>query len=311
MKAAQISEYGDVSTIRLVDIETPTPKDGQVLVKVHAASLNPFDTKLRLGYFKEMAPVAFPVTLGDDFAGEVVQVGPGVSGLNVGDKVYGHSNPVFNVGSGSFAEYAVASVSHIAKMPRETGFKEAASLVVVGVSALQAITDVIKLKAGQKLFIHGGSGGIGAVAIQLAKHIGAYVVVTATEDGITLARKLGADEVIDYKKQAYKEIVRRTDAVLDLVGNDFGDHLSLLKKGGVAVSLLAQPDAVRAQALGVSALFHIAHVDTATLDALRSLIERRTIIPHISRTFPLAQIQQAFIAAESGKTRGKFVIEIS
>lgn len=308
MKAAQINEYGDISKIKLVEIEKPTVQNKQVLVKIHASSINPFDTKFRKGEFKEMAPVAFPITLGNDFAGEIAEIGADVTGFKVGDKVFGHANAVFDTDSGSYAEYAVISENHITKMPKGIDFTQAASFVVVGVSAIDALMGSLKLTSGQKLFIHGGSGSVGVIAIQLAKYLGAHVTVTATDEGISLARKFGADEVIDYKKQNYKEIVHGVDAVLDLVGSDFSDHLSLLKKGGMAVSLLDFPDQAKAELLGVRAEFLMVDVNADILNTLSSLIEKGTIVSNISRVFPFSEIKEAFSIAENSKTRGKLVI---
>lgn len=308
MKAAQINQYGDISEIQIVEIEKPTAQNNQVVVKIHASSINPFDTKFRKGEFKEMAPVAFPITLGNDFAGEIVQIGSDVSGFAIGDKVFGHTNAVFDTDSGSYAEYAVVSSNHIAKMPKGIDFTQAASSVVVGASAIQSILVNMKLKSGQKLFIHGGSGSVGVFAIQLAKHLGAYVIVTANDEGIDIAKKFGADEVIDYKKQNYKEVVSGVDAVLDLVGSDFSEHLSLLKKGGIAISLLDFPDQAKAELLGVRAEFLMVDVNADILNTLSSLIEKGTIVSNISRVFPFSEIKEAFSIAENSKTRGKFVI---
>ena len=311
MKAAQINQYGDISEIQIVEIEKPTAQNNQVVVKIHASSINPFDTKFRKGEFKEMAPVAFPITLGNDFAGEIVQIGSDVSGFDIGDKVFGHTNAVFDTDSGSYAEYAVVSSNHIAKMPKGIDFTQAASSVVVGASAIQSILVNMKLKSGQKLFIHGGAGSVGVFAIQLAKHLGAYVIVTANDEGIDIAKKFGADEVIDYKKQNYKEVVSGVDAVLDLVGSDFSEHLSLLKKGGIAISLLDFPDQAKAEALEVTAEFLMVDVNTDILNTLSSLIEKEIIVSNVSRVFPFSQIKEAFSIAENSKTRGKFVITIN
>lgn len=311
MKAAQINEYGDISRIQLVEIEKPSIQNSDVLVKIHAASINPFDTKFRKGEFKEMAPITFPITLGNDFAGEIVQVGSDVVGFVVGDKVYGHTNAVFGTDSGSYAEYATISANHVTKMPKGIDFTQATSFVVVGASAIQALIESMKLKSGQKLFIHGGAGSVGVIAIQLAKHLGAHVTVTATDEGIALAKKFGADEVVDYKKENYKEIVRGVDAVLDLVGGDFSDHLTLLKKGGIAISLLDFPDQAKAEELGVNAQFLMVDVNTEILNTLSSLIEKGIIVSNISKVFPFTEIKEAFLVAENNKTRGKFVITIS
>ena len=219
MKSAQISEYGDSSIIKINEVEKPSAGESQVLVEVHSASLNPFDSAVRAGYMKEMLPLQFPATLGGDIAGVVVELGDGVDSLALDDKVYGQASVVAG-NSGAFAEYAVTKVGQIAKAPDGLDFTTLASLPLVGVSALQALGQHINIRSDQKLFIHGGAGAIGSIALQIAKNIGAYVATTATGDGIEYVKKLGADEVIDYKTQDFSEILKDYDAVFDTVGGD-------------------------------------------------------------------------------------------
>ena len=311
MKAAQISEYGDPSVVKVVEVDKPSPKEGQVLVEIHASSLNPFDTTVRSGKVKDSIPLQLPVTLGGDIAGVVVELGKAVSGLGVGDKVYGQAAVVAG-NSGAFAEYAVTKAGQIAKAPNNLDFKEAASLPLVGVSALQALTEHIKLESGQKIFIHGGAGGIGTIAIQIAKSIGAYVATTATGEGIDLVKKLGADEVIDYKSQDFTEVLHDYHAVFDTVGgDDFNKSLGILKKSGVADSMIAKPDETKVTELGVTAMMQSTRVTTAILNTLRELIEAGKVTPQVGRVFTLDQIQEAFTARESGSVNGKVVIEIN
>src|SRR5690606_10107573 len=202
MKAAQINNYGDPSVVQIAEVDQPQLTEAQVLVEVHASSLNPFDTTVREGHMKDAIPLQFPATLGGDIAGVVVKAGTGVERLKPGDKVYGQANVVAG-NSGAFAELAATKASQLAKMPSNLSFEQAAAMPLVGVSALQALSEHINLKAGQNIFIHGGAGGIGTIAIQIAKHIGAYVATTATGEGIDYVKKLGADQVIDFKSEDF------------------------------------------------------------------------------------------------------------
>lgn len=311
MKAAQISEYGDPSVIHINDVPTPKPGKGQVLVKVQAASLNPFDTTIRTGYLKDSIHLELPITLGGDIAGTVEEVGEDVTTVTVGDVVYGQASVVAG-GSGAFAEYAAAKAGHIAKAPHNVGVQETASLPLVGVSAWQSLTQHLQLQAGQKIFIHGGAGGIGSIAIQLAKHIGAYVAVTATGEDIAYVQQLGADEVIDYKTQNFADILHDFDAVFDTVGgDDFAKALQILKRGGMAVSMIAPPDEAKAKEFGVTAMMQSTKVTTEALNALRELVEAGVIKPHIGIVMPLSKIQEAFKARETSTVEGKVVLDIA
>jgi NADPH:quinone reductase-like Zn-dependent oxidoreductase len=309
MKAAQISQYGDPSVVKINEADQPTPGAGQVVVEVHASSLNPFDTSVRAGYMKDMIPLKFPATLGGDIAGVVQAVGEGVTGFKVGDHVYGQANIVAG-NSGAWAEFAATAAGQVALAPKNLNFAEAASLALVGVSALQALVHHLGLKSGQKLFVHGGSGGIGTVAIQLAKHLGAHVATTATGDGLALTRQLGADEIIDYKTQDFTAAVQHYDAAFNNVAADATKTLDTVKRGGTVVSMTGQFDDARAKELGVTAIAQHTQVTTAALDELRGLIESGAITPHIDQTFPLDRIVEALQARESNPVKGKIAITI-
>lgn len=310
MKAVQIGTYGGPEVLVVHDIEQPITEAGKVLVEVHASSLNPFDTKIREGYMKEVIPLELPVTLGGDIAGVVSEVGEGVDDFEVGDIVYGQANAVAGA-SGAFAEFAVTNASQIAHAPKDLDFTQLASLPLVGVSAWQAIVKHINLRTGQKIFIHGGAGGIGTMAIQIAKHLGAHVATTATGDGLGYVTQLGADEVIDYKAEDFSTQLHGYDAVFDLVGGeDFNKTLNILRSGGIAVSMIATADDHIAKEKGVTALTQGTHVSTEALDELRTLVEQDVIAPHIDATYPLDQIKEAFEARENGSVRGKIVIQI-
>ncbi len=310
MKSAQISRYGDATVVDINEVNTPVVGDSQVLVEVQAVSLNPFDTMVRAGYLQEAIPLQLPVTLGGDIAGTVTEVGASVTNVSVGDKVYGQANVVAG-NSGAFAEFAATSAGQIAKLPASLDFEQAASLPLVGVSAVQALKDHINLQTGQKIFIHGGAGGIGSVAIQLAKHLGAYVATTASGEKLDYVKQLGADEVIDYKSEDFAAKLKDYDAVFDTVGgDDFNKALSILKKGGVAVSMIAPADETKLAELGVTAITQSTHVTTAKLDELRQLIDAGVVTPQIGKVYPLADIQSAFETRESGKVHGKVVVTV-
>lgn len=311
MKAAQIHSYGDVSVIKVVDIEQPSLKDGQVLVKVQAASLNPFDTMVRAGYLQENMPLELPVTLGGDIAGVITEVGTGVSGLVVGDVVYGQANVVAG-NSGALAEFAATSASQVAKAPTNISIEEAAALPLVGVSALQALTEHLEIQPGQRLFIHGGAGGIGTVAIQIAKHLGAHVITTASDEGVAYVKDLGADEVIDYKTEDFATRINGVDAAFDTVGgDDFTKIVNLVKPGGKAVSMIASVDPETAKNQNVAATTQSTQVTAQALDRLRQLVEDGAATAHVGATYALNDIQQAFTRRETQSPIGKIVINIA
>lgn len=310
MKAAQIEEYGDASAVRINEVDVPQVEPGKVLVEVHASSINPFDASVRAGSMREVIPLELPVTLGGDIAGVVTEVGEGVTGITAGDKVYGQANVVAG-NSGAFAEFALTASGQVARMPENLDFQQAASLPLVGVSAWQALTQHIELQAGQKLFVHGGAGGIGSLAIQIAKHIGAFVATSATGDGVDFVKQLGADQVIDYQREDFTEVLSEFDAVFDTTpGQEFTKSLSILKPGGVAVSMLVEAEAGVAEERGVTAITQSTKVTTEALDALRNLIEGNVVTPQVDTVFPLEQITEAFRAQESGTARGKVVLAI-
>lgn len=310
MKAAQINQYGDSSAIQINEVEKPVPAEGQVLVEVYASSLNPVDTAVRSGALQQAMPLQFPITLGGDIAGVVAEVADGVTGVAVGDRVYGQSLVVTG-NSGALAEYATTVPAQIAHMPAQLDFNQAASLPLTGSSALQALMQHLDLKPGQTIFIHGGAGNIGSLAIQVAKDMGARVTTTATGDGLALVQQLGADEVIDYKAEDFSTRLRDYDAALDTVGGqDFSKMLTILKPGGIAVTLAGQVDQALADRIGVTAIAQFTQVTTGSLDVLSELIEKGTVKPWVGKIYPLEQVKDAFDARESDAVHGKVVIQI-
>ncbi len=318
MKAVQINQYGGVEVLQINEnTPKPTPKKGQVLVEVFAASINPFDWKVRQGYMKDA--MSLPATLGGDFAGKVV---------GTGDEIYG-SALIFNGGSGSFAQFAAVNIKNSAQKPKNVNFEEAAALPLVGSSAIQALEEHIKLQKGQKILIHGGAGGIGHIAVQLAKHLGAYVATTVGTDDIEFAKSLGADEVIDYKQsfqgfpykqslrpnglknQKFEEILKDFDAVFDTVGGETTDKsFSVLKNGGVLVSMLGQPKEELAKQYGVVAIGQGTETNATHLKRLKELVKNGIIKVNVDKVFSLNQVQEAFEYQEKNHPRGKVVLKI-
>lgn len=310
MKAVQIRSYGHIDALEINEVERPSPGKGQVLIEVYASSINPFDHKVREGPTRSGLKLNLPATLGFDVAGVVVELGDGVTNFRVGDKVFGEA-AVWSGGSGAYAEFANASVNLIAKMPSNVGFREAAALVMTGVSAVQALVDHMKLSSGKKILIHGGAGGIGTFAIQIAKRIGAYVATTAAGDGIAHVKQLGADEVIDYKSRAFEEVLSGYDFVFDTVDADtYTRSYQVLKKGGLVVSMLSQPDEKLMKQYGVKAIAQGTRVTPARLDTLRKFVEEGAVKVHVDKIFPLERIREAFEAKEKGTVLGKIVIEM-
>ena len=238
---AQFSKYGGPEVIEFnSNAALPKLADGLVPVEVHAASVNPIDSVLRAGYMKSMIPLTFPATLAGDFAGVVKVVSQGVSDLRVGDEVFGFA-PVIAGGSGAAAEYLTANVSMVAKKPARAIYAEAAALPLAGVSAVQAL-DAMSVKSGQRVLIHGGAGGVGSFALQYAKYLGCHVATTVRGSQKEFARRLGADEIVDFEVEKFDSTLREYDAVLDNVGGEVHKRsFSTLKKGGIVASMVQNP----------------------------------------------------------------------
>lgn len=310
MKTARYNKYGGSEVIEVNEIDKPAINNGQVLVEVHAAAINPFDWKLRAGYMKQMIPLKFPVTIGGDFSGVVTEAAQDVTDYKPGDEVYG-SAIVLNGGSGAAAQYAAANIVNISLKPKKLNYQEAAALVLVGVSTVQAIDNHIQLKSGQKLLVQGGAGGIGSVAIQYAKHLGAYVAATVREVDRVFASELGADKVINYQKENFEDKLNEYDAVLDTVGGEaYKKSFKVLKKGGVIVSMTEQPNEELAAQYGIKVVLQQSKTDAASLKKLSELADNGVLKPPVDKVFPLDQTAEAFSYAETGHPKGKVVIEV-
>ncbi|KKS39632.1 MAG: NADPH:quinone reductase Zn-dependent oxidoreductase [Candidatus Gottesmanbacteria bacterium GW2011_GWA1_42_26] len=311
MKAVQVNAYGGPEVLEFKEnISTPVPQKGQVLVEVHAVGLNPFDLKVLSGAYQKMIPLQFPMTFGGDLAGIITELGEGVSDLKVGDQVFG-SAITLKGGSGALAEFATAKAETIAPMPHLADFSQAAALPVAGLTAVEALADQANLQKDQKILIHGGAGGVGHFAIQYAKHLGAYVATTVRGRDADFVKGLGADEIIDYKTQAFAEILKDFDVVLDTIGGSVSDKsYQVLKKGGTLILLVSQVNEELAKTFGIKTIRQQTKTDSPQLKRLAELVDTGVIKIHIDRMFPLEQMKDAYTHLQSGHPQGKVIVKI-
>jgi NADPH:quinone reductase-like Zn-dependent oxidoreductase len=332
MKAFLIDRYGKKETGHIDDVPTPALRDDDVLIRVHAASVNALDTKIRRGEFKVILPYRLPLILGNDLAGTVERVGAGVSQFKPGDEVYARPD---DDRIGTFAEFVAVSAASVALKPGNLTMVEAASLPLVALTAWQALVETAQLKPGQKVFIQAGSGGVGTVAIQLAKHLGAFVATTTSTPNVAWVKDLGADVVIDYRQQDFATALRDYDVVLNSLGKEELERsLQILKPGGHLISISGPPTPTfatarglawplkqvmrllsrgirsKAKQKGVTYTFVFMRADGAQLSTIASLVESGAIVPVIDRVFPFEETQGALAYVESGRAKGKVVVEL-
>jgi alcohol dehydrogenase len=313
MKSAQINRYG---SSEVIEINQNTPSlnlsSEKILVDIKAAGINPIDWKIREGYMKQMISLQFPSTLGMDFSGIIKEVGKDISTeeYKQGDEVYGQAS-VTNGGTGAFAEIALTNAENVALKPKTLNHEEAAALPLVGVSAWQALVENMELSKDQKILIHGGAGGIGSIAIPLAKNLGAYVATTASSDDKQFVQSLGADKIIDYKSQDFEDLVHDYDAVYDTVGGQtYSKSFNVLKKGGIIISMLEQPNSELIQRFGVKAIFQFTQVNKDRLTQLAQWIDQNNIKMHIDKTFSLDESAKALDYVKDVHPRGKVILKI-
>ena len=248
--------------------------------------------------------------MGGDFSGVVTEVGEGVSGFKKSDEVYGYAS-ILGGGSGSFAEFVSADAKVMALKPKNITHVEAGALPLTGVSAWQALVDHIGLSRGKKILIHGGAGGIGTIAIQLARHLGAYVATTASAKDLQHVKELGADEAIDYRNQSFENMLHDYDAVYDTVGGEtYVKSFRVLKRSGIIVSMVEQPNSELMEQYGVNAIGQFTQVSSERLSKLAELADKRVIKVHVDRTFPLEQAGEALAYLQNGHPRGKVVLKM-
>jgi NADPH:quinone reductase-like Zn-dependent oxidoreductase len=308
MKAVRIHEYGSRDVLVYEDASMPSITSNEVLVKVIAASVNPVDWKIREGYLKEMISYSMPLTLGWDVSGVVTAVGADVTRFRVGDAVYSRPDIKRN---GTYAEYIAIRESEVALKPLTISHNEAASLPLAGITAWEVLITTAQLNSGQRVLVHAGSGGVGSLAIQLAKSRGAYVVATTSGKNRAFVESLGADEVIDYKMQNFSEILRDIDVVFDTLGGDIQESSwSVLRQGGILVSIVSPPAEEKAKELGVRCAFVFIEPNAYILEQLAKLVEQGKLRPIVGAEFALKDIAKAHALSESGRTVGKIVLYV-
>lgn len=328
MKAFVVTRYGSHG-LEPAEVPAPTVGPRDVLVDIRAASINPLDKMVRNGEFKQLIPYPRPFALGHDLAGVVTQVGSEVRGFAVGDEVWSRPR---DGRIGAFAESIAIDVDDVAPKPASLSFAEAASLPLVVLAAWQALVEVAAVQPGQKVLVHAGAGGLGSTVIQVAKHLGAHVATTARSSDAEKVRALGADEVVDYTKADFAEVLSGYDVVLDSLGaTSLEKSLTILKPGGLAISVVGPPDPAfatqlgkpllkpvmavlsrkvrrRAKKLGVRYALLFMRADGAQLAKLAPLYDDGTLRPVLDRTFDVDQTLEAMAYVEQGKARGKIVV---
>jgi NADPH:quinone reductase-like Zn-dependent oxidoreductase len=308
MKAVRMHEYGDASRLTFEDAPVPRPAKGQILLRVRAAGVNPVDWKIRSGAFKGGLDFPLPVILGFDVAGEVERVGEGVSRFKKGDRVFAF---LALSRAGGYAQFAVVDQAEAARMPDELDFARAAATPLAALTAWQCLFDKARLEKGQTVLVHAGAGGVGHFAVQLAKWKGAKVIATASSANSDFLKKLGADQVVDYKAVRFEDVVKDVDVVLDTVGEDTTNRsAAVLRKGGILVSIVGDPDPAVFAARGARAVDHLVEPNGAQLARIADLLRTRELVPHISLQLPLSDAAKAQTQSESGRTRGKIVLTV-
>ena len=332
MKAFVVDKYGKTGILRLAEMPEPVLQDDDVLVAIHAAGMNLLDSKIRAGEFKSLLPYRPPFILGHDVAGTVVRVGSKVRRFKSGDDVYARPR---DGRIGAFAEFIAMNEGDVAIKPKRLTMEEAASIPLVGLTAWQALIERANLKKGQKVFIQAGSGGVGTFAIQLAKHIGAIVATTTSTANVDLVKSLGADVVIDYRKDGFEKILRDYDVVLNSLGKDtLEKSLKVVKPGGRLISISGPPDPDFAKDLGfswiltqlmrllsyrirkkakrhrVSYSFLLMRANGEQLREITSLIDSGIIRPVVDRVFPFESTNEALAYVETGRAKGKVVVKV-
>ncbi|RSD10224.1 NADP-dependent oxidoreductase [Amycolatopsis eburnea] len=308
MKAVRIHQHGGSSVLRVESAPAPVLGANDVLVRVHTAAVNPVDSLVREGVFK-FSDRPFPWTLGWDFAGTVVDLGTSGTSLSLGDVVYGR--PALDR-DGTYAEYLAVDPGEIAPAPRSITLEQAAALPLVTLTAWKALFDIGELKPESTALIHAGAGGVGSMAVQLAKHRGARVVATASGDGIDLAASLGADEVIDYRNEEFAARGRFADVVLDTVGGDtLEKSYGVVVPGGKLITVAGAPDPGRAREHGITADTFVLDSNGPRLAEIAELVDGGVLRPVVTKTFDLDDVQEAHDRIDSGRTRGKIVLRVA
>ncbi|MFA4969434.1 MAG: NADP-dependent oxidoreductase [Sulfuritalea sp.] len=329
MQACYIERYGDADVVKVGELPTPEPGPGELLFRMQAASVNPVDNKTRMGMLRALQSYRMPAILGNDAAGVVTAIGPGVKGFQIGDRVAARLD---KARMGGFAEFVPARPAHLARIPEDVSFAQAAAVALAGLTAWQCLTEVLQVGAGERVLIHAGAGGVGHLAIQLAKGLGAHVTTTASAASHDWLRDLGADECVDYRDADFRRVCAPFDAVLDTQGGEtLLRSITHTRRGGRVVSigdlptpevaaevgkpwlapvfwLLSRRPRAAARSRGVAYRYWFMREDGAQLALLLDKLARGDLQVRIEREFPLAQAPEALRLSDTGRVRGKLVI---
>ena len=330
MKAIYIERYGNIDGVQIGKLPKPALQPDDVLIHIHAAGINPLDLRVLEGEFKAILPVKFPFTLGNDLAGVVVEVGSQIKKFKIGDEVYAKTDQ-----TGAFAEYAVVKASALSLKPKNLSMQQAASLPLVALTSWQAIVEIAKVQTGQKVLIHAGSGGVGTIAIQLAKHLGAVVATTTSGKNADWVKALGADIIVDYKTTDFEDVIQDYDVVFDTQGGKtLEKSLHVLKRGGRLISISGPPDSNFAKTIkanwllqwiipllswsirhkakkrGIEYSFLFMQPNGNQLSEIAQLVESGAIQPVVDQVFDIANTKQALEYVNTGRAKGKVVINM-
>jgi len=315
MKAVYIEKFGGLDALKMGELPKPIPQDDEILIEVAYASVNPVDWKIREGYLQCILPHEFPLILGWDVAGKVIALGKNTVGLHIGENVYAYCRkPV--VKWGCYAEYVAAIADAVAPMPKNLTFAQASAIPLTGLTAWQALFGFAAIKRDQTILIHAGAGGVGGLAVQFAKSIGAKVLTTAGRENHGYVKELGADVAIDYKNEPFDVAVRKlypqgVDVIFDCVGGEVLDKsFSIVKKGGVLVSIVSTPDEAKAYALGIRSGYVFVAPNGRELREISALIEAGSVRAPAIHEMPLLEAAEAHRQNEDRHTRGKIVLKI-
>ena len=309
MKAVVVNDYGGPEVLKYQDAPRPEPKEDEILVRVMAAGVNPVDAYVRQGMFAKRGLDNRPAIIGYDISGVVEQTGPKVTKFKNGDAVFCYLSVMRG---GGYAEFAIAKESETALKPKNINFEEAAAVPLAATTAWQALVDTAKLEKGQTVLIHGGSGGVGSFAIQIAKARGAKVIATASTAHQSLLKQLGVDQAIDYTTTKFEDVVKDVDLVLNCVRADaMNRSYGVVKKGGMIVSITDEPDQTECGKRGIRCSRLGAHPDAKVLEELTKLIEAGKMKPIVSQTLPLADASKAHQQIETHHTLGKIVLKVA
>jgi NADPH:quinone reductase-like Zn-dependent oxidoreductase len=308
MHCVCIYHYGGPEMLTCTEAPRPRCGPGEVLVQVHAAGVNPVDWKIREGHLKEQLKHTFPLVLGWDVSGAITETGPGTSRLKTGDEVFSRPDLLRD---GAYAEFIVIKESEVARKPRTLDHVHAASLPLAGLAAWQALVEAAQLASGQRVLIHAAAGGVGSLAVQLAKTRGAYIVATASARNHDYLRGLGADEIIDYEHVRFEDLAPAMDVVLDTRGGDTQERSwKTLKPGGILVSLVSPPSAKTAANLGLREAFVFVQPNAAQLEMIGGLVDAGKLKSDVETVLPLAEAKRAQALSQGGHTRGKIVLQV-